>query len=91
MDTETSLFTVYQVKLNQQVAYLQGELTLTSPSEIANCVGYLQKKEFTLTCQNAQYSLLLTSETTSEDEVFGFYSYSFTDGTFQNGPFNMSK
>ncbi len=91
MDTETSSFTVYQVKLNQQVAYLQGELTLTSPSEIANCVGYLQKKEFALTCQNAQYSLLLTSETTSEDEVFGFYSYSFTDGTFQNGPFNMSK
>ena len=91
MDTETSLFTVYQLKLTQMVSFFDADLSLFEPLETADCLGSLQKKAFSLTCINEKYTLLLTSETTTENSISGFYSYNYTDGTFKNGPFNMSK
>lgn len=89
LDQETMLFDVYSLTLNQQVSYLLGVLTVDSPFEIIDCAGILEDKDFTLSCPGKKFTLVLTSGTTTDASVVGFYSYQYKDGSFKNGSFNM--
>ena len=91
LDSETMLYTIYQVKINQLTSYLEGEAKSVSPPEQAECYGLLEDKKFTLNCVSGEYTLVLTSGTTMSSSVSGFYSYQYTDGNFKNGSFNMKK
>ena len=91
LDSLTMLYTIYQVKLNQQTSYLEGEAKIISPPEQAECYGLLEDKKFALNCVSGDYTLVLTSGTTMSSSVSGFYSYQYTDGSFNNGSFNMKK
>lgn len=90
LDPDTMDFTVYSITINQAVSYLSGELTLYNPLEISDCYGLLEKKSFSLNCSNAVSKLILTSGTTTETAISGFYSLDSKDKGIKNGAFNMT-
>lgn len=90
-DNETSLFTIYNVGISQDVSYLSGQMHGVNNPEKADCAGLLENKKFSFNCISNDYVLALTSGTTLSEKVFGFYSYQYNDGTFKNGSFSLKK
>lgn len=91
LDAESMTFTYYTLTMIQSVSYLKAQLAITSPPEVADCAGTLENKDYTLSCNADEFTLVLTSETAASDEISGFYSYSYKDGKFKNGPCNLKK
>ncbi len=91
LDSDTMLFTIYQLTINQLISYLEGDAKCVSLSEEAKCYGLLEDKKFTLNCVSNEYTLVLTSGITTVTSFIGFYSYQYTDGNFKNGSFNVKK
>lgn len=91
VDTDTMLIKVYSLALTQTVSYLKGKLSSASPVELVDCWGILENQDFTLICTSGAYTLTLTSGTTEDSEIVGFYSYNYADGKVKNGPVNMKK
>ncbi|MBI5076916.1 hypothetical protein HZB94_00845 [Candidatus Falkowbacteria bacterium] len=91
LDADSMTFTYYTLTIMQSVSYLKAQLVISSLPEVADCSGTLENKDFTLSCGADEFTLILTSETAASDEMSGFYSYSYKDGKFKNGPFNLKK
>ncbi len=91
LDSDTMLFTIYQVKINQLTSYLEGEAKCVLPLEQADCYGLLEDKKFAFNCVSNDYTLVLTSGLATVTSFIGFYSYQYTDGNFKNGSFNVKK
>lgn len=91
LDAESMTFSYYTLTIMQSVSYLKGQLIISSPPEVADCAGALESTDFTLSCSADEFTLVLTSETANSDEISGFYSYSYKDGKFKNGPCNLNK
>lgn len=98
LNTDTMVFTIYDLQMDQTVSYLQAVLMLDSPPEVAECSGLLENKELALYCTAEGYSLLLNSTTVdtvnavdTTGKFSGFYSFSYKKGGVKTGPVNFEK
>ena len=91
LDAESMTFTYYTMTMMQSVSYLKGQLIISSPPEVADCAGVLENSDFALSCNADEFTLALTSETANSEEISGYYSYNYKDGSFKNGACNLKK